>query len=349
MNENQQQSIGDASTAIQAGGDVHYGITYTEARSIALDVAKATYYELTGFAKETAGLRVEEITEQVLKKISESNPENLNKAVDPDFQFALATVQKEYARTGDKDLGDLLVDILVDRSKLDKRDILQIVLNESLDTAPKLTESHLAVLAIMFLFGYTQNHSINNHEKFGLYLDQRAQPFVDKLPTNDAAYMHLEFSRCGSIESFRELRLEQIFGTTYQGQFMNGFESLELEGMGISLDLYKQYFISCVNNFSKLQVNANSQETLETLLLSDPLMTEDIKNKIIQLFNTNKMSDDEIKNKIIQIRPYMSQVFDAWTNSSMKSFTLTSVGIAIGHANIKRFSGEFADLRIWIN
>lgn len=100
---------------------------------------------------------------------------------------------------------------------------------------------------------------------------------------------------------------------------------------------------------SKLQIRANSQETLEKLLNENMLMSEDIKSKIIQLFNTNKMTDDEIKQKVILLRPYMSQVFDAWTNSSMKSFTLTSVGIAIGHANIKRFSGEFADLRIWIN
>jgi len=33
----------------------------------------------------------------------------------------------------------------------------------------------------------------------------------------------------------------------------------------------------------------------------------------------------------------------------MKKFTLTSLGIAIGHANIKRLIGEFANLSIWIN
>jgi hypothetical protein len=62
-----------------------------------------------------------------------------------------------------------------------------------------------------------------------------------------------------------------------------------------------------------------------------------------------KMSDNEIKEKIIAIRPYMAEVFETWTNSSLQTFTLTSVGIAIGHANIKRLIGEFADLAIWIN
>ena len=37
--------------------------------------------------------------------------------MDPDFQCSLFTVQKDFVKTGDKDLGDLPVDILVDRSK----------------------------------------------------------------------------------------------------------------------------------------------------------------------------------------------------------------------------------------
>ncbi|WP_376778330.1 LPO_1073/Vpar_1526 family protein [Stutzerimonas nitrititolerans] len=45
----------------------------------------------------------------------------------------------------------------------------------------------------------------------------------------------------------------------------------------------------------------------------------------------------------------MESVFDTWSDSPMKSFTMTSVGMAIGHANIKRLVGEFASLSIWIN
>lgn len=44
-----------------------------------------------------------------------------------------------------------------------------------------------------------------------------------------------------------------------------------------------------------------------------------------------------------------SGLFETWSESAMKNFTLTSVGIAIGYANIKRLVGEFANLSIWIN
>jgi hypothetical protein len=350
LNKDQNQDVGNSATAIQAGGSVtviHVGVTSAEARAIALDVARATFYELTGVAKETASIRVEEITDQLIKKLEKDFPEGLQKAKDPDFQYALFTVQKEYARNGDKDLGDLLVDLLVDRSKQDQRDILQIVLNESLSTAPKLTDTHLAALAVIFLFKYTQNYDVGNHQMFGEYLDKHLSPFVSKLTKNQAGYQHLEFSGCGSI-GIAGNSLEGILGTTYQGQFLKGFDQSEIESRAISVGLDDRFFMRCLNDPKKLQVKANSKENLEKILDTSGISPDD-RAKILQLFDFEKMSEPEIKEKLIAIRPYMTDVLEIWTSSSMQTFTLTSVGIAIGHANIKRLIGEFASLSIWIN
>jgi hypothetical protein len=349
LNKDQNQDVGNHATAIQAGGSVtviHVGVTSSEARAIALDVSKATFYELSGEAKEKATIRVEEITDQVIKKLEREFPAGLQKANDPDFQYALFTVQKEYARNGDKDLGDLLVDLLVDRSKQDQRDILQIVLNESLSTAPKLTDTHLAALAVIFLFKYTQDH-IGTHQMFGEHLDSHILPFVSMLPKNYASYQHLEFSSCGSI-GIGGMSLESILGTTYQGQFLKGFDPSEIASRAISVGLDSRFFIPCLNDSTKLQVNANSKENLEKYLDMQVLPPED-RAKILVLFDLGKMSELEVREKLIAIRPYMSEVFETWTNSPMQKFTLTSVGMAIGHANIKRLVGEFASLALWIN
>lgn len=349
LNKEQHQGVGNGATAIQAGGNItlNVGVTSIEARAIALDVAKATFYELVGQAKEIAAIRVEEITDQVIKKLEKDFPEGIQKAIDPDFQYALFTVQKEYARNGDKDLGDLLVDLLVDRSKQDQRDILQIVLNESLSTAPKLTDNHLAALAVIFQFKYTQCYDIGNHQQFGEYLDKRVLPFVSKLSRNQAGYQHLEFSGCGSI-GISGTSLEDILGTLYQGQFLKGFDQSEISNRVISVGLDCRFFIPCLNDTSKLQVKANSKATLEKSLDVHAICSED-RTKILELFNLGRMSEPEVKDKLIAIRPYMANVFEIWTNSPMQTFTLTSVGIAIGHANIKRLIGEFASLAIWIN
>jgi hypothetical protein len=64
------------------------------------------------------------------------------------MQYAVFTAQREFARSGDDQLGDILVDILVDRTKEPDRSLLQIVLNESLNVAPKLTADQLAAFCL---------------------------------------------------------------------------------------------------------------------------------------------------------------------------------------------------------
>jgi hypothetical protein len=349
LNKDQEQSVAVGSTAIQAGGNITItaGLTYAEVRDVALDVFRSNFYELAGVAKETAKARAEEITEAFLTRLQEENPSGFNKSDDPDFQYALFTVQKEYARNGDKELGDLLVDLLVDRSKQEQRNILQIVLNESLNTAPKLTESQLAVLAVIFLFRYTQNFDVGNHQMLAQYFDKYVAPFASKLVKNMSCYQHLEFSGSGAI-GLSQISLESILGTAYQGQFLKGFEEKEITDRGVSIGLDQRFFIPCLNDSSKLQVCANSKASLDSAFEIHAISDED-RAKITVLFDIGKMSELEIKDKCIEIRSYMSGVFETWSESAMKSSTLTSVGIAIGHANIKRLVGEFADLSIWIN
>jgi len=350
LNKDQEQNVAQRSTAIQAGGNVTItktGLTYAEVRDVALDVFRANFYELAGVAKETAKARAEEITEEFLSKLQKEHPAGLEKSHDPDFQYALFTVQKEYARNGDKDLGDLLVDLLVDRSKQEQRNILQIVLNESLSTAPKLTENQLAVLAVIFLFRYTQNLGVGNHQMLAEYLDKHVAPFASKVVKNMACYQHLEFSGCGAI-GLGTTSLEFILGTTYQGQFLKGFDEKEITDRGVSIGLDPRFFIPCLNDSSKVQVRANSKELLDKASEAHAITAED-RAKISALFDVGKMNDTEIKDKCIEIRPYMSGLFETWSGSAMKNLTLTSVGIAIGHANIKRLVGEFSDLSIWIN
>ena len=350
LNKDQNQEVGNNATAIQAAGNitiVNNGITVAEARSIALDVAKATFYELSDAAKNIASSRIEDITDQVINKLEKDFPEGLQKAKDPDFQYALFTVQKEYARNGDIDLGDLLVDLLVDRSKRDQRDILQIVLNESLSTAPKLTDSHLAALAVMFLFKYTQNNRVLSHLALGEYLDLHLLPFIPKLSKNNAGYQHLEFTGCGSVQ-IGGGTLESILGHSYQGLFFNGFDQSEVDNRNLNKELQTQFIMQCLNDASKLQINTKDKETLERNLEHHKISADD-RTKILQLFDLGKMNEKEINTKVIAIRPYMAEVFAIWNDSPMQLFTLTSVGMAIGHANIKRLIGEFASLSIWIN
>ena len=127
------------------------------------------------------------------------------------MQHALFSAQKEYARTGDKDLESLLVDILVDRAGATERNIKQIVLDEALSVAPKLTSEQMDALTVNFLIVRTVS-SINSLEAFNSYLDVYITPFVGTLTTGASCYEHLEYTGCGSIAFIGNLRpISELF------------------------------------------------------------------------------------------------------------------------------------------
>jgi len=135
---------------------------------------------------------------------------------------------------------------------------------------------------------------------------------------------------------------------TYPGLFTKGFDEKEVADRNVSVGVDPRIFVPCLNDLSKFQVRANMKYVLEKLFEEHAIEPGD-REKINALFNIGKMDDAEVRANCVEIRSYMSGLFDVWSQSAMGNFTLTSVGIAIGHANIKRLVGEFANLSIWIN
>jgi hypothetical protein len=132
----QRQTGGDSSTNYQVAGNLHVGLSYSDAKDIAEDVFRKNYIQLATEAAEIAEERARVITERFLSKLQSESPESLQNARTPDLQRALFRVQEEFATTGDEKLGDLLVDMLIDRSKQSGGTLRQVVLNEALKTAP---------------------------------------------------------------------------------------------------------------------------------------------------------------------------------------------------------------------
>jgi hypothetical protein len=350
MINKQEQQAGNNSTNIQAYELViNNGLTYSEVKEVALDVFRANFYELGGKAHDIARARAEEITEEFLKKLQTENPSGFSQSENPNFQQALFTIQKEYAITGDKELGDLLIDLLVDRSKHEQRSILQIVLNESLSIVSKLTSDQLAVLALVFLFRHMESPVIESHEQLGEHLDKYVLPFVDKLSKSSSGYRHLEYLGCVNTQIGSTSSLAYPIFLAYAGLFTHGFDPTEVASRKIEVGLDPRFFVPCLNDPHKFQVKAINGVILEKSL-ADHSISQDDRAKIRGLLrNEGRMNDQEIIEKCVSIRPYMQKLFSTWNSSAMGYFSLTSVGIAIGHANIKCLIGEFADLSMWIN
>lgn len=357
LNKDQNQEASNGGIAVQGGRDVkievtNLGLNYSDVKEIAkneaLTVFRENFPKLSGESMKLATSRGEAIAEDFFSKLQKENPDGINQASSPDFQDALFTVQKEHAKAGDEDLGALLVDLLVDRTKETSRTTLQIVLNESLHVAPKLTSTHLAVLAVVFSLRYTKHMGVGNLDQLNQILTTHVQPFGDLLPNKDGAFQHLQYTGCGSI-SMGSVSLETLFRIHYGGLFNHGFEVKRLLELGITTSSNDNImFMPCLNNPEKLQIRALETDYLKTFLEIKNTSIDQIQ-KFEQLFQENMFNDEEIRSKIITSSPFMGSIFKSWSTTKLQNFDLTSVGIAIGHANNKRITGEFSNLSIWIN
>lgn len=339
---NQKQKSGDNSYNIQ-GQNVMIGVSATEARQIAMDVFEANFYRISELAANKAKERAEKLLDNYLSKIEAEKPSVLSETQNPDMQYAIFTAQKEFARTGDDELGELLVQLLVERTKEDKRNLVQVVLNESLEVAPKLMPDQMDVLSIVFLLKYTGYNGMTSLKSIGSYIDKFIIPFIQNLNKKRSTYQHLEFASCGNI-SIGETKIENIFLNTYPGLFCKGLSEEQIKSIPENA---RDILIPCLHSPEKLQISALNNDVLDNILKQKLLSNED-REIIKKLFLTERMSEIEVKEFLLQLRPGLFALFDVWDNSSMKNMTLTSVGITIAHANIQRRIGEKFDLSIWI-
>ncbi len=348
MSDKQVQKSGDESVNIQAKSvSIQTGFTYSDVKEIALAVFKNNFEQLSVVAADTAKKRAEEITGKFLHELENCNREALDQAQDPDFQYSLFTVQKEYAKSGNKDLGDLLVDILVERTKVDQRGLLQIVLNESLAVAPKLTTSQLNALSIIFSLKYTRYLRMDSLDMLKYYLSHRLAPFIKDLPKGQASYQHLEFAGCGSI-SIGSNSITNIFKQTYPGVFTKGFPKEQFEKEIPQISSSKKLLMPCLRDNTLFQFNATNFEVLKNKTKEEGI--SETEYSVIEAFwKKYLIGDKELKNDLLNKNKNMATLYKEWGNSAMKSMTLTSVGIAIAHAYTRSKTGDSDDLAIWIN
>lgn len=352
IKKSQKQDAGHNSTNLQSETTTinttnHYGITYADAKQIALDIFNENFPRLRAEAAATAKKRAEDVTEKFFIKLNERNPEAINEFEQPAMQDALFTVQKQYARSGDKELGDLLVDILVDRAAEPKRNMLQIVLDESLTIAPKLTIEQLDTITLNFLFTQTKRNDLKNYIDLVNYFKNKVCPFIEGLSNEKRDYNHIEYLGCGHIRVGHYGELENKLRKTYKAFFSTGFTLEDIENEFGNTVKFREFLIPCFHNTQKLQLSFYDDDTLEKLTKNKGYSDEEI-DKLKGIFNRTTMPNNEVKDTLVLAIPSMTKVFEIWDDSPLKSLELTSVGVAIAHANYRRKTNETMDLSIWI-
>ncbi len=188
---------GDESTNIQAQNVTiqHNGLSYTDVKEVAMDVFKSNFYDLGETVQTIINERAEEIINSYLERLISKSPEALKNTGDPDLRFIIYEAQKNHARRGDKEIADLLVDMLVERTVTTEKTLVKITYNEALEILPKLTLEQIDILTVMFIL-----RNINLRKVFRIEeLDSYIRIFVKKISNSDFLYQHLQYTGCVSM------------------------------------------------------------------------------------------------------------------------------------------------------
>ncbi len=348
----QKQEAGNGSTNLQCQSIViHKGINYVDAKEIALDVYKANFIQLGNEAAVLATRRATELIDDFLQKLKYDDENALVSMNSPGMQIAIYEAQKQYAKTGDKNLEELMVDILVERAGTSERNLKQIVLDESLSVVSKLTTEQMDALSINFLIVKTSNPNLGSLEALCTYVAKQIVPFLAELTETSSCYEHLEYAGCGSVIHVGSLlSIERFFINSYSGLFSKGFSEARFKSETGMIEKFQELTTRCLHcrETENYQLNAVNIVAIEGLLKKLDI-DEETKFKIIALHNNSTMSEAEVKEYLLSICPKLESLFSLWNNSSISKFSLTTVGVAIAQANYRRRTGVKLNLETWVS
>ena len=336
------QTAGENSKNLNVMGDYHEGLSYKDARQVALDVFKANSSVYTEIAKKTIDERVVNITDDIFTMIYSELPDTVEKLVEPAVQDTLLKIQKEYAKNDDPALKERLIALLKNRLKADEKDMETIVLDEALEIVPKLTGIQLNILSLHLTVLRILHHEVTNRDTFFHMLTSKILLFYSNHMSKTIEYAHLQYLGCTGIlsEGSTYKPIEEIFRNRYAGLFSRGFSREEFyEYMGIEIQEFQQLITTCQIDKEKYQFNAMNENVLKYSIAQSG--KQEYEEKLLQYYKEHIMEVKEIKDDISSHVQGFEELADFWKKTSeFKSMNLTSVGIEIGLLNYNLQTGS---------
>ena len=301
-------------------------------------------------AREIVDERMADFEQRLVQRFEDPAQANAEAFKDPDFQYLLTRAQHAYARNGEAEMADTLVDIIAERSKISERNRLMMALNSAVETAAVLTPNEFSELSLCFLLRYTARKDVIGLNSFKQYFSNQITPLLPDLSREISSYQYLEATQCASID-VTSVDLRNVFVTNYGGVFCKGFTLDELknhlpEGLKDVFD-NNSLLIPCLHDSSKLQFDVSNSEVLEKKL-SGTSLNQDQRQNLRGLFENRFWSEADFTEILTPQLSEFGTLLDLWKNTPLNNLKLTSLGIAIGHSNLRRVCGFDTDLSVWI-
>jgi hypothetical protein len=134
MLERNDQEISNVNGSVvqQANGDINnFGLGYSDVKAICRDVVRQELAIVTKEATDTFHQEISAFENQFVGRLEKlENPQAMEKLRTPKLQFVLHDAIKEYAKTDDIDTKEELVDLLIERLKVEEHTTEQYLIDE---------------------------------------------------------------------------------------------------------------------------------------------------------------------------------------------------------------------------
>lgn len=352
MVDSQKQEVSKGSTAVQASGSVTINQGLTTAQMSEIMSAIAVHVErLSSVARGTIEERLNQLQSSLIDRFSSDQSARSDAFAEPDFQAAVLDAQKSYARSGDEGLKLALTDLIAQRSRKMVRSRLSLTLNDAIAKIGFIPDHDLNLLSLIFLFKHVQFEMIGNMQTFCQCFEGPISSIIDSISTSESAASYLAAHGCIVPPSIGVgPSLYEILRQRYPAIATKGIPEERLR------ELYPDYDLLVLR---QIVINSPFNDSLKRFSIVGPILEEklpgfgffgDYSTRYLDISKDFQMNEDEFRGEVERISLVLHKLFDVYdSHSIVRSSALTSVGIALAHANLKSSAVGNADLSIWIH
>ncbi|MEH2679629.1 hypothetical protein GFM11_33450 [Rhizobium leguminosarum bv. viciae] len=347
MTDRQNAKAGNDAQIIQSGRDTYVGFTSQQVRDIVSELQKPQLEAFSAIARDVVDQRLQAFEKLVLKSFADGGAGNREAFREPDFQYLLTKAQHAFARSGDEELGEILVSMIETRSQEIGRTRVSLSLNEAIEKSAQLTTEEFAVITLCFLIRYcslaaqTIEQLANSLKSF--------HELTSELRSETSSYEYIASLGLGSVGVFRA-DFMTCMRHTYMTLISTGFDidQVDPDVRSSHPELMNDILKPCKLNPAKYQLPFSKHIDLLVYANKRGWNNDEQIQNLWNIFEATALTPDQFKDQVRPIFPEINNFVFIWDVSLLGKLSLTSVGMAIAHGNARRCGIPMQELSTWI-
>lgn len=356
MLENKGQHISDVndSTVNQAQRDVnvYLGMQPADVIAIVNTLVASKLEQYSAQAKLTAEQRTKEFSDKLVSEITQKVLDKINRFEEPSIQYITRQATLGYIKSGEKRLGDDLVDLLIERVRSEEHTTTQNIIDQAVNLLPSLSKNVLALLSLIAFRNVTYSGPRIKYEE----LLRSVNPLLEDC--NGIGSLEVEYlKQVGCVSGVPSI----TFHSNYEEELVkseNLFFSHPLVGDDYQQLLNILELKECNRKFTYLG-NANDFPTLFAYFPFDPIhhscqsgrckwpellqinIDERLKAKLDKASKLFKpFSSEEVRAYLYNLDSNWGQALNALNRQDVKTLVPTTIGYYIACRQLTKFTGE---------